>query len=253
MLKPTERFSDRVENYVRYRPGYPPALLEILRTRARLTAQSNVADIGSGTGIFTALLLPLSGRVFAVEPNAAMRLAAEQRFHRVPNFTSVAASAEATTLPDHSVDLITAAQAFHWFDPPTARREFVRILRPDGQLALIWNERETDTTPFLIGYEELLQTHATDYQRIKQKQTDGARIAAFFASSAFERFTEPSEQRLDLTGLIGRALSSSYAPNPGHPGHEKFLRELTRIFHAHAEQDTVAFRYQTRLYLGRLE
>jgi SAM-dependent methyltransferase len=165
----------------------------------------------------------------------------------------VAASAEATTLPDHSVDLITAAQAFHWFEPPAARREFVRILRPGGRLALIWNERETDTTPFQCDYEHLLQTLATDYERVSQKQTDESRITAFFAPATFERFTKPSEQRFDLPGLIGRSLSSSYAPNRNHPDHGQFVRELTRIFQIHAEQGMIAFRYQTRLYLGRLE
>lgn len=252
MSDPTQRFSDRVENYVRHRPSYPPALLQILQAKAGLTRASVIADIGSGTGIFTALLLPFASQVFAIEPNAAMRSAAEQALGASPGFRSIAGTAEVTTLPHAAVDLITVAQAFHWFNIPACHDEFARILRPGGRVALIWNERLTDTTPFLVAYEQLLRTGATDYDQVNHTRIDPAAIAGFFAPATCEAITLPNTQSFDLPGLIGRALSSSYVPNVGRPGHQAFMGELTRIFQQHAVGDRVTFHYLTRLYLGSL-
>ncbi|WP_043589494.1 class I SAM-dependent methyltransferase [Geminisphaera colitermitum] len=254
MLPSTERFSDRVDNYVRYRPSYPTALIDVLRERALSgpapRTDSAIADIGSGTGIFTTLLLPLAARVYAVEPNAEMRAAAEQRLSGASGFVSVAATAEATTLPDASVDLVTAAQAFHWFDPIACRREFARILKPGGRIALIWNQRIVGGTPFLADYEKLLFQHIAEHRKTRQSDFSPAHIAAFFEPARFETIEAPNEQHFDLPGLIGRTLSSSYAPNPGQPGHDVFVAELQRIFQQHARDDRVTLRYQTRLYLG---
>lgn len=253
MRDPIQRFSDRVEHYVRHRPGYPTAILDALAARTALgRGDACVADLGAGTGLFTARLLPLARRVHAVEPNAAMRAAAEAQLGGHPAFASVAGTAEATTLPDHSVDLVVAAQAFHWFEPAAFRRECTRILRPGGHLALVWNERETDTTPFLLAYEAALRSHATDYARVRDRHPDPTQVAAFFAPAPMDVVETPSEQAFDLAGFIGRALSSSYAPNESHPGHASFRRELERIFSAHAQAGQVRFRYRTRLYLGRI-
>src|SRR5271170_7373092 len=144
----TQRFSSRVDNYVRYRPGYPSEVLDLLKKTCGLTADSVIADVASGTGIFTRILLENGNRVFGVEPNADMRRAGEEYLASYERFTSVAGTAEATSLPDHSVDIVTAAQAAHWFDRAKARAEFVRILKSGGWAVLIWNERQTDTTPF---------------------------------------------------------------------------------------------------------
>ena len=252
MSDPTQRFSDRAATYVRYRPSYPPALLATLADRAHLTDQSAVADIGSGTGIFTALLVPRAGRVFAVEPNAAMRAAAEEMLGRDPRFKSVAAPAEATTLDPASIDLVTVAQAFHWFDPRSFRRECVRILRPGGFAGLIWNERQTGSSPFMADYDQLLKTKARDYDQVKHSRVDEVAIRAFFSPGAFEKIEAPNDQSFDLPGLMGRALSSSYVPNIGQPGHEEFVSELQRIFHRHAQNGRVVFGHVTRLYLGHL-
>src|SRR5258708_14345063 len=157
---PTARFSDRVEDYVRYRPGYPPQVLELLRAECGLQPAHTVADIASGTGAFTRLLLENGNRIFAVEPNTAMREAGNQLLRSCGTMTGVAGTAEATTLPSASVDFVTAAQAAHWFDRVRARAEFVRILKPGGWWVLIWNERRTATTPFLSDYEQLLLTYA---------------------------------------------------------------------------------------------
>src|ERR1700682_4046200 len=180
----TQRFSSRGDNYVRFRPGYPPEVLELLKKECGLTAASVIADIAFGTGIFTRMLLENGNRVFGVEPNADMRHAGEEFLRAYSQFTSVAGTAESATLADHSVDLITAAQAAHWFDREKARREFIRILKPGGWTVLLWNERRTDSTAFLREYEYLLLKYGTDYQEVRHERTT-AEIADFFAPSTF--------------------------------------------------------------------
>lgn len=249
---PTQRFTDRVADYVRYRPTYPAGVIDTLRREAKLTPAAQVADIGCGTGIFSALLLPHCERVFGVEPNDAMRSAAEQLLAGEPRFTSVAGSAEATTLPDASVDLITAAQAFHWFDAAACRHEFTRILRPEGFVALVWNERKVVGTPFLVGFDELLHRHSTDHAQVRHANNDARKVADFFAPLGFALVEFPNEQRCDFDALKGRLLSSSYAPKVGHPAHAPMMAELADLFSRHAKDGTVSIRYTTRLYFGRL-
>ena len=250
---PTARFSDRVENYVRYRPGYPPKVLDLLRDECGLRPRHIVADIASGTGVFTRLLLENGNSVFAVEPNAAMREMGIEQFESVGSnrLVSVAGTAEETTLRSASVDFVTAAQAAHWFDLPRARKEFARILRPDGWCVLIWNERETTTTPFLQDYEQLLLTYGTDYKEVRHERTT-AMIHEFFAPALSEERVYSLRQQFDYEGLAGRLLSSSYAPLEGHTSYEPMMQELQRIFRAHAEDDTVAFEYKTRVFYGHL-
>jgi SAM-dependent methyltransferase len=247
----TSRFSDRVENYIRYRPGYPPQVLETLKKECGLIASHLAADIASGTGIWTKMLLENGNAVYGVEPNSEMRQAAERLLAGFPEFTSIDGKAEATTLPDASVDFATAAQAAHWFDRERARREFVRILKPAGWLVLLWNEREVDTTPFLRDYEQLLLTYGTDYEAVRHERTTDA-VNEFFDPSPYVERVYPMRQDFDYAGLEGRLLSSSYAPGPRQPKHEPMLRELRRIFEEHAAGGRVAFDYKTRVYFGRL-
>jgi ubiquinone/menaquinone biosynthesis C-methylase UbiE len=248
---PTLRFSARVENYIRYRPGYPPQVLETLRTECGLTPAAVVADIACGTGIFTRLLLANGNSVYGVEPNREMREAAERLLAGQRNFTSVAGPAEATTLPGQSVDFATAAQAAHWFDLPKARKEFARILKPAGWAVLIWNERSTDATPFLRAYEDLLITYGTDYEQVRHEHTTD-NIAEFFAPSPFETRVFKMRQDFDYSELEGRLLSSSYAPMQGHPNYGSMLRELRRIFDVHSADGRIGMEYLTRMYYGRL-
>jgi SAM-dependent methyltransferase len=247
----TARFSSRVEKYVRYRPSYPKEILDLLRKPCGLTPQSVIADVASGTGIFTRLLLENGNRAFGVEPNPEMRRAGEEYLASFANFTSVAGTAEATTLPERSVDLVTAAQAAHWFDRAKARREFVRILKPGGWTVLIWNERETDSTPFLRDYENLLLTYGTDYQEIRHERTTDE-IDGFFAPSPFRSATLEMRQDCDYAGLEGRLLSSSYIPNSDHPRYEPMLRELGKLFDAHQANGQVVLAYVTRVYYGQI-
>lgn len=248
---PTRRFSSRVENYVHYRPGYPAAVIDLLRDTCGLTPDAVIADVGSGTGILTRMLLENGNRVFGIEPNAEMRQAAEKLLVSYPRFTSVAATAEATTLTDHTIDFVTAAQAAHWFDGKRARREFIRILRPQGWTVLLWNERRTDSTPFLRAYEQLLLTYGTDYQEVRHERTT-AEIDAFFFPSKFQERVFHLTQEFDYTGLEGRLLSSSYTPQKTDARYEPMLRELRRIFEGHQAEGKVRVEYDTRVYYGRL-
>lgn len=248
----TTRFSDRVENYVRYRPGYPAAVLEVLRAETGLAPGQAVADVGSGTGISAKLFLDAGHPVHAVEPNAEMRAAAEAMLGGDPRFRSVAGSAEATTLPDGSVDCVVAAQAFHWFDPAAVAPEWRRILRPGGWIVLLWNTRQTDSTPFLRAYEALLREHGTDYTTVNHENVtdDALRIAL---GDGYARRVVPSEQVFDFDALKGRLLSSSYAPNVDHPGHAPMLDALRRIFDEHQQDGRVRFAYDTEIYFGRVD
>jgi SAM-dependent methyltransferase len=248
----TQRFSSRVDNYVRYRPGYPADILELLKKECGLTPKSLIADIASGTGIFTRMLVETGNRVFGVEPNDEMRRAGEQYLRSYSGFTSIAGTAEATTLPDDSVHIITAAQAAHWFDRAQARREFIRILKPGGWTVLLWNERRTDSTPFLREYERLLLTYGTDYHEVRHERTT-AEIADFFAPSSFQLCRFEMRQEVYYAALEGRLLSSSYTPTPEHADYESMLRELRRIFDAHQVNNYVALEYNTLVFYGQLE
>lgn len=243
----TIRFSTRVADYVAHRPGYPTDLYRVLRERMPAGA---VADVGSGTGIFCAPMVRAGLTVYAVEPNGPMREAAERELSGFTNFKSVAGTAEATTLPDACVDLVTAAQAFHWFDPPRAAREFRRILRPGGGVALVWNTRKTSGSPFLEAYERLLNEFGTDYAAVRHDRADAERITAFF-SPGFDRTSFPTFQRLDREGLRGRLLSSSYTPGSDDPRRGPMLDALDGLFDRFKKEDGhVSIEYETVLFCG---
>jgi SAM-dependent methyltransferase len=247
----TSRFSDRVENYVRYRPGYPAEALRVLQDECGLLPNHAVADIASGTGIWTRMLLENGNRVYGVEPNAEMRQAGERLLAGFPGFTSVAGTAEATTLDDHSLDFVTAAQAAHWFDRAASRKEFMRILKPGGWLVLLWNERLIDSTPFLRDYEQLLLTYGTDYGEIRHERTTES-VNEFFDPAPFQKRAFPMYQEFDYAGLEGRLLSSSYAPGPEHTRYASMLKDLRCIFDEQASAGRVMVEYKTRVYFGRL-
>jgi SAM-dependent methyltransferase len=248
-----QRFSNRVENYIKFRTGYPGALIETLRKECGLTELSTIADIGSGTGILTELFLRNGNHVAGVEPNRDMREAAERLLARYSRFQSVAGRAEATELADHSVDFVTAAQAFHWFDRDRARGEFRRILKSGGWVVLVWNERDAQSTPFLVAYEGLLDRYGTDYKEVDHRRVDGKSLADFYGSWGYGSKVFSNRQELDYEGLRGRLLSSSYVPPAGDPGYEPMLAELSRIFEAYAVKGRVIVHYRTLLYWGGME
>lgn len=248
----TSRFSDRVENYVRYRPGYPAEALAVLKSDCGLVPSHVIADIASGTGIWTRKLLENGNRVFGVEPNTEMRTAGERLLATFPRFTSVAGTAEATSLPNESLDFVTAAQAAHWFDRERACDEFARILKPGGWLVLLWNERVTDSTPFLRDYQQLLLTYGTDYKDVRHEHTQAA-VHEFFDPAPFQECAFANRQEFDYAGVEGRLLSSSYVPGPEDAHYEAMLCELRRLFDAHAAGGQATFEYNTRVYFGHLE
>lgn len=223
----------------------------MLRQETGFTADWSVADIGSGTGLSAELFLANANPVFGVEPNRAMREAAERQLSGWPAFRSIAGTAEDTTLRPASVDLVVAAQAFHWFDAPAARLEFDRILRPGGWVTLLWNTRRTGASPFMTEYEALLERHGTDYARVRHERVDASRLDAFFGGR-YVRRTVDNEQTLDLDGLTGRVLSSSYTPGDGTRGRQAMLEDLQRLFAAHQEAGEVVLLYDTEVYAGRL-
>jgi SAM-dependent methyltransferase len=210
-----------------------------------------VADVGSGPGILSRMLVVRGHRVLAVVPNREMREAAERALAARAGFTSIDGTAEATALDDVSVDLVTAAQSFHWFRPTEARREFARILRPPRRVALIWNVRRTEGS-YLSAYEDLLQRFGTDYAQVDHRlHSTPERLHAFFGGDRYTSARFDHEQRLDWDGVRGRALSASYVPAAG-PAHETFLRELERLFRDHAVAGAVRIEYDTTLHFGTL-
>lgn len=245
----TQRFSNRVADYVKYRPNYPSEAIDFLMSLG-LDQSSSVADVGAGTGILSELLLVRVGRVYAVEPNREMRMAAEARLGGRRGYVSLAGTAEATGLPGLSVDLVTAAQAFHWFDAKRALAEFRRILREPRQLALIWNDRLRDT-PFLKAYEALLQAHGTDYQTVNHQQLSDRQLAGLFASD-FHLMQFDNQQHLDLEGLKGRLFSSSYTPTPDDPGYGAMVEGIESAFQRYQHDGRVTLRYKTLVYAGRI-
>jgi SAM-dependent methyltransferase len=249
-MQPTERFSTRAESYARHRPSYPAAAIDLLQARCGLKAGVAVADFGSGTGILTELLLKRGALVFAVEPNAAMRAAAEFQLAGYSGFHSVPGSAEATTLAASSVALLVAGQAFHWFDVARARAEALRVLNGGAWAALLWNERPPQPSAFLADYEALLKRRAPEYTRIVASRAD-LRTMGEFLGPGMEVQTFPNEQVLDFEGLKGRLMSSSYAPEPGHPDHDPMIGELRGIFERHAKDGRIIMPYETLVYFGR--
>src|SRR6202140_2162769 len=250
-LNSTQRFSSRVDTYVRFRPSYPREIVESLERECGLTRDSVIADIASGTGIFTCLLLEHGNCVFGVEPNAEMRAAGEEFLAKYPKFTSVNGTAEATTLSGQWVDFITAAQAAHWFVREKAMPEFQRILKPGGYLLLIWNDRKMTGSRFSEEYVRLVETYGTDYSEVQRlgRVIDGNE---FFREFKCQKRTLANYQDLNYTAVEGRLLSSSYAPERGEPSCAPMLTDLRRIFDECQENGLVRMEYDTNLYFGKL-
>ncbi|MDM7921724.1 MAG: class I SAM-dependent methyltransferase, partial [Pyrinomonadaceae bacterium] len=245
------RFSNRVANYVKYRPGYPPEVVELFRDEMNLTPASVMADVGSGTGLSAKIFLENGNMVYGVEPNAAMRAAAEEFLAAFPNFVSIDGTSEATMLGEASIDIVIAAQAFHWFRPEETHREFKRILKTGGYVALIWNERQLDSTEFLREYEKLLLKYARDYEQVRHEKINEDVLSAFF-QVPFRRATFPNVQDFDFEGLKGRMLSSSYMPSETDDDFQPMVKELEILFAKHNESGRIKVFYDTNIFYCQL-
>ena len=247
-LSSSDRFLGRVESYAKYRPSYPSAAIDLLEARCGLEPGVNVVDLGSGTGILSALLLSRGARVFGIEPNREMRrhsdLALSGEFHSEPG------TAEDTHMPDSYFHLLVAGQSFHWFDPQKARAEALRILRPGAWGALLWNERSEDLVPFLEDYEALLRRYAPEYDEVARLRAQPQGIRHFFGREP-ELAVFPNRQVLDFEGLAGRLMSSSYAPSTDRPEHEPLMTGLREVFDRHQQEGTIVYPYRTLVYFGQ--
>lgn len=256
-LRATERFSDRADAYVRGRPSYPQAIVEQLQEAGALKPGDTVVDVGVGTGLSAEPFLRGGYTVIGVEPSESMRLAGEQQLRAsVSNsgtYRSVAGTAEATTLPDGTADLIVAGQAFHWFDVPDAAIEARRVVRRGGWAALIWNDRQSTGSAFLAGYEALLRTHGIDYAKVLHRHVDDKAIAQFFAPAQAIIATFDNPRKLRREDLLALAGSASYLPAPGDPRHAAMVAALNALFDVHAKDNAVQMMYRTRMHYAQLK
>lgn len=248
----TERFSDRAGDYVRARPSYPHAIVECLETAGALRPGQIVVDIGVGTGLSAEPFLRRGYTVIGVDPNVQMRNAGDRQLRRYACYRSVAGAAEDTTLPDGAADLVTAGQAFHWFDVPRAAIEARRILRPGGWAALIWNDRQSTGSAFLAGYEALLRTYGTDYAKLIHRHIDDKGIARFFAPAQAALATFDNPRALEREDLLALAGSASYLPAAGDPRHATMLLALNTLFDSHAMNGAVQMVYRTRMHYAQI-
>jgi len=250
---PKKRFSSRVERYIKYRPGYPQEIITFLKEKRILHSNSIIADIGSGTGILSQLFLKEGNYVYGIEPNVDMRTAAEKLLYKYPKFISIDGSAENTTLDPKSIDIITAGQAFHWFNLEKARLEFLRILKSGGWIILIWNRRKKDTNEFLKEYEKFLLKYGTDYKAIEQSKLN---FRKFFSGDKldknYEREKFDNHQIFDYDGLEGRLLSTSYIPLEEHPKYDDMLLDLKKLFEKYQQDKLIRFEYDTEIIYGQL-
>jgi SAM-dependent methyltransferase len=247
----TTRFSNRVEDYVKYRPGYPAEIVNFLHDTYSLTQDKLIADVGAGTGISPELFLNKGYRVIAVEPNLEMRQKSVELLGSFHGFMAHDGTAENTGLTDASIDAIIAGQAFHWFDAILTRAEFKRILKPNGIVALIWNERKTDSE-FEQEYDALIIKHARDYVKVDHRNIDTERIAAFFNPEQVHLEIFQNKQVFDFEGLKGRLMSSSYMPAKGDEGFEAMIADLQSLFDRFQEDGVITISYDTKVYSGKL-
>ena len=247
VIEPKKRFSSRVENYIKYRPSYPLEIIEFLKGKKILAEDSVIADIGSGTGILTRLFLDNGNQAYGIEPNKDMRKAAEKFLQKYTNFTSLDGSAESTGLEENCIDLITAGQAFHWFDVKKSKREFKRILKPNGNVALIWNNRGKAGAGFNSSYENFILKYGIDYKEVRKNERN---VDLFFN---YQKETFDNFQELDFTSFKGRVLSSSYIPLVDNPIFPKMIIELEDLFNEHQRNGTIIIEYDTEIYLVKVE
>ena len=242
----TKRFSDRVEDYIKYRPNYPEKIVKILEEKINLDKDKTIADIGSGTGISSKLFLKNDYKVTGVEPNKEMREAAQQLLSGFAKFKSVNGTAEKTNLQDESIDVIFCGQAFHWFDKEKSKIEFNRMLKKNGNIVLVWNSR-SDKSAFQNEYEKILFDNIEEYKSVNHRNIKDEEISDFFFPKKMHKICLDNKQFLDLEGLKGRLLSSSYCPKSGKK-HDQLMRRIEDIFEKYQVNNFIEFEYETQIF-----
>ncbi len=249
----TQRFTNRVTNYIRSRPGYPGAVYDHLQTRCGLHPESIILDVGSGTGLLSQLFLKQGHTVIGVEPNKDMRQAGDRLLQDYPQFTGLDGRAENLPVADQSANLLIAGQAFHWFEPEAYKQETKRVSHHGAETALIWNEWLPELSPFLEGYYNLLMEKGTDFHRVSRQHEGKQRnIDIYFGNSAYELVHFPNLQTFDYAGAEGRLLSSSYVPLKGEPGFQDLLDSFRELFEEHQRNGKLQFDYRCSVYLGKI-
>jgi SAM-dependent methyltransferase len=248
----TERFSDRVESYRHHRPTYPASIVTLLEKECSLSSDSVIADIAAGTGLLSEIFLKQGFQVKAVEPNAKMREACGDLAHEFPRLNCVSGTAEATGLNPESVDLITVAQAMHWFNQSNARTEFVRVLKPQGWCAVVYNNRRRGGDVFHDGYEAVLADFGSDYFQVQDRHLSPEQIVSFFSPQPAKTAHFHNEQRLNLEALEGRILSSSYMPQPGSERYAPMHEAIEKLFTQNQQDGVVRLEYDCAVTYGRL-
>jgi ubiquinone/menaquinone biosynthesis C-methylase UbiE len=250
MYDSTKRFSNRVENYVKYRPGYPHEIIQLLQNEINLNKNQIIADIGSGTGISSEIFLKNGNKVYGVEPNKEMRESSEKLLNKYQFFKAIDGTAEQTTLENSSIDIIVAAQALHWFNIDKSKIEFKRILKNTGMIVLIWNERKSEGNDFLVNYEKLINKYGKDYQKVRHRNIDRSVFESFFKTYKIKEFK--NYQEFDFEGLKGRSLSSSYMPVENEPDYNEMIIDIQKLFEKNKINGKIKFEYDTKIYYGFL-
>lgn len=255
-MNPKSRFTNRAEDYAKYRPSYPDEVIDRIVAELDNVPESVAVDVGAGTGISSRLLADRAIKVIAIEPNEAMRQAAEA--HPLVEFRE--GGAEDTGLDDASVDLVTCFQSFHWFDPEPTLKEFARILKPEGKLAVIWNNqnREDEFTNEYSKSTKIASSYDTElrfgiekfFSDLGQRGEKFSQNSILFDSALHLVYS--NQQILNLQALVGRALSNSYAPR-SEIGRNKLVRDLHQIHQRYADEHGLVYlQYKTNLYLTGL-
>lgn len=244
------KFDQKGSVYAKSRPQYPKELFARLMSDGIISSDSVIADVGSGTGIFTCQLASLVKTVYAVEPNDSMRRSAEAQYEAYANIVSVNASAEDTTLQSGAFDLVTAAQAFHWFNKDKFKAECRRILKPGGKVILLWNDRDEESE-IIRRNAEINRAYCDGFMGFSDgmEVNDKSQFDGFFAESC-EVMEFPNSVTCDLETFVGRSLSSSFAPAPGSKNYNGYVAALTELFNALSSGGTVEYPYVTRCYVG---
>ena len=252
MSNSTKRFSERVENYLKYRPDYPSFLIKVLENELNFKKDFILADIGSGTGILSKLFLDYGNQVFCVEPNNEMRSAADNILSEYANYQSINGTAEETTLETDSIDLIVAGQSYHWFNNSKAKKEFKRILKPNLSTVLIWNSRKKDNNEFSSEYESLINNFSIDYKQVGHYNINDHDLNSFFNKEGYKKVVLENHQILDYDGLKGRLFSSSYMPNQNEKIAKTIMVKLKEIYNHHQKDGTISIDYNTEIFIGKI-